>query len=99
MQQPDEPRYRLSIIAEIVQIHPDTIRRYERQGLIRSQRRDGERLFSERTLARIRRITSVTKLGVNLSGADIVCNLLERLEDLQEENQALRAQILHLLAE
>jgi MerR family transcriptional regulator/heat shock protein HspR len=99
MPEADEPQYRLSIVAEIVQIHPDTIRRYERQGLIRSQQRDGERLFSERTLARIRRITSITKLGVNLSGADVVCNLLERLEDLQAENQALRAQILHLLEE
>ena len=99
MNEPDEPQYRLSIIAEIVQIHPNTIRRYERLGLIRSHQRDGEKLFSERALARLRRIASVTSLGVNLAGAEVICNLLERLEETQQENQTLRAQIRHLLSE
>ena len=99
MQAPDEPRYRLTVVAQMLEIHPDTVRRYERQGLVRSHQLKGERLYSERALLRIRRIVSVTKLGVNLSGADVVCNLLERLDHLEQERDVLREQLRRLLNE
>jgi DNA-binding transcriptional MerR regulator len=81
----------------MLDLHPDTIRRYERQGLVRSDRLRRERLYSERTVVRLRRIVSATGLGVNLSGADVICNLLERLEDKEREVQALREQLQRLL--
>ena len=93
MQNPDQPQYRLAVVAEMVEVHPDTIRRYERQGLIRSHKQQGERLYTERALRRVQRIVSVTRLGVNLSGADVVCNLLERLELMEAEMEALRQQV------
>ena len=93
----DEPQYRLAIVAELVQVPPDTIRRYERQGLVHSQKHGGERLYSERSVVRIRRIVSVTGMGVNTQGADVVCNLLERLEQIQSERDALREQLRRLL--
>lgn len=95
----DEPYYRLEVVAQMLDLHPDTIRRYERQGLVRSARRRKERLYSERTLLRLKRIVSVTGLGVNLAGAEVVCNLLERLEAKDRELQAMREQLRRLLDE
>ena len=95
----DEPQYRLEVVAQILEIHPDTIRRYERQGLVRSARLRRERLYSERALLRLRRIVSMTGLGVNLPGAEVICNLLERLEDKEHEVQSLREQLHRLLEE
>ncbi len=85
--------YKLTVVAEMLEIHPDTIRRYERQGLVRSERG----LYSEAAVLRIRRVVTATSLGVNLAGAEMVANLLERIEHHQQEAEALREQIRRLL--
>lgn len=97
MPEPDEPHYRLSVVAELLQIHPDTVRRYERRGLIRPRLLQGEKVYTESCLVRMRRIGTVTELGVNLAGAEVVCNLLDRLEELHQEHEALREQLRRLL--
>lgn len=92
----DVPRYELKVVAEMVSIHPDTLRKYERRGLLGSGRQRGQP-YSERDVLRVRRIVSVTTLGINLAGADVVCNLLERAEEMQAEMDALRDQVRRLL--
>jgi MerR family transcriptional regulator/heat shock protein HspR len=93
VQTPDEPRYQITVVAEMLAIHPNLIRRYEREGLVRSYQSAGQKLYSERALTRLRRIVSVTSLGVNLPGADVVCNLLERLDQLKQEREVLEEQL------
>ncbi len=95
----DEPHYRLEVVAEMLDLRPDTIRRYERLGLVTSAKQRRQRLYSEQTVLRLRRIVSVTGLGVNLSGAEVICNLLERLEAKDREVEVLREQLRRLLAE
>lgn len=85
--------YKLTVVAEMLEIHPDTIRRYERQGLVQSERG----LYSEAAVLRIRRVVTATRLGVNLAGAEMVANLLERIEHHQAEAEALREQVRRLL--
>jgi MerR family transcriptional regulator/heat shock protein HspR len=99
MEAPDNPKYHITVVAEMLEITPARILRYERRGLVRSHERSGERLYSDRALTRLRRVLTVTELGVNLPGAEVVCNLLERLEDLQQEREALREQVRRLLTD
>jgi len=99
MSEPEEPYYRLCVLTELLQIHPDTVRRYERRGLIRSHLRGGEKVYTQACLTRLRRISTATQLGVNLAGAEVVLNLIERLEELHAERDALQEQLRRLLEE
>lgn len=87
-----EPVYMISIAAQLTGLHPQTVRLYERLGLIAPQRVNNKnRLYSEldiRRLLQIRRFTQ--ELGVNLAGVEIILGLLEKLEKMQAENEALR---------
>lgn len=88
-----EPRFTISIIAEMMEIHPQTLRLYERLGLIRPQRRGQIRMFSEADIERLRQIQRLKNdLGVNLAGIDVILKLLDRIEDLQDEVERVRAQ-------
>ncbi len=93
MPQPDEPHYQLTVVAAMLEVHPNKIRSYERRGLVQSHLREGARLYSERSVQRLRRILSATQMGVNLSGAEVVCNLLERIHRLEEDIEILREQL------
>ena len=86
--------YVISIAAQILQVHPQTLRLYEREGLIEPQRsRGGIRLYSEYDLARVQRIQRLTNdLGVNLAGAEVILHMHERLLELQQELAELRRQ-------
>jgi len=87
MFQDHEPCYIISVAAEMVGIHPQTLRHYERIGLIEPERSDGNiRLYSERDLERVRQIRRlIDDLGVNLAGVEVILNLTERIEELQVE--------------
>jgi len=87
-----EPCYIISVAAEMVGIHPQTLRHYERIGLIRPERSGGNiRLYSERDLERVRQIRRLIEdLGVNLAGVEIILNLTERIEQLQAEMNRMR---------
>lgn len=91
----DEPVYFISVAARLVDCHPQTLRTYERLGLINPQRSGRNvRLYSERDVERLRQIQRLTQeMGVNLAGVEVVLKLLDQMEGLQRENERLRDHI------
>jgi len=83
----DEPVYLISIVAKILEIHPQTLRQYERENLITPSRSGGRiRLYSQRDIDRIKMILRLTReLGVNLAGVDIVLRLKDHIESLEQD--------------
>jgi len=81
----DRPVYVISVAAELVEMHPQTLRMYERKGLIRPQRSSGRtRLYSERDIEILREIRRLTQeLGINLSGVEEIMRLREQLDAAQ----------------
>ena len=77
----DRPRYMISVAAELVGMHPQTLRIYEQKGLVRPQRTAGNtRLYSEADLERLRLIQRLTtELGLNLAGVETVLDLEDEL--------------------
>jgi MerR family transcriptional regulator/heat shock protein HspR len=101
----DRPRYMISVAAELVGMHPQTLRVYETKGLVRPRRTPGNtRLYSDTDLERLRLIQRLTgELGLNLAGVETVLKLedelgrlrdrLERLErEMREEIQRVHRQ-------
>mgnify|MGYP001160963717 FL=1 len=91
----DEPCYTISVVARLIGVHAQTLRYYEREGLIRPSRSNGNiRLYSNRDLARVREIkTWVTQLGLNLAGVATMTRLRSRVSELQSEVNELREQV------
>jgi MerR family transcriptional regulator/heat shock protein HspR len=79
--------YMISAVAEQYQIHPQTLRLYEREGLLRPSRSDGNtRLYTDEDLERLEVILQLTReLGVNLAGVEIILNMREKMEAMQRE--------------
>lgn len=77
----------ISAVAQRYNIHPQTLRLYEREGLLRPSRTDGNtRLYSDEDLERLETILTLTReLGVNLAGVEIILNLRARMEQMQQE--------------
>lgn len=92
---PDEPIFVISVAARLVDMHPQTLRYYERVGLLKPTRSSGKiRLYSPREIERLRKIARLTnELGVNLAGVEIIMDLTERLENLQREMQRREAEL------
>lgn len=92
----DEPIYVISVAARLVEMHPQTLRYYERAGLLKPERSTGKiRLYSQREIERLRKIARLTnELGVNLAGVEIIMDLTQRLEKLQEETHEREAQLI-----
>ncbi|MER3536376.1 MAG: MerR family transcriptional regulator, partial [Thermus sp.] len=86
----DRPVYVISVAAELVEMHPQTLRLYERKGLIKPRRSGGKtRLYSERDIERLREIRRLTQeLGVNLAGVEEIMRLRSELEALQARFEA-----------
>jgi MerR family transcriptional regulator/heat shock protein HspR len=88
-----EPVYVISVAAKMVEMHPQTLRLYERLGLLKPARQGSNRLYSDQDIARLRQIQRLTQdMGVNLAGVEIILNLLERIEELQDEVERVRQQ-------
>jgi MerR family transcriptional regulator/heat shock protein HspR len=88
-----EPVYVISIAAKMVDMHPQTLRLYERLGLLKPARQGLNRLYSEHDIARLRQIQRLTQdMGVNLAGVEIILKLLEQIEELQDELEQARQQ-------
>jgi len=83
----DEPVYLISIVAKILDIHPQTLRQYERENLVCPSRSGGRiRLYSQRDIDKIKLILRLTReLGVNLAGVDIILRLKVNVEEMEEE--------------
>lgn len=81
----DKPLYVISVAAELVDMHPQTLRLYERKGLIEPSRSSGKtRLYSQRNIEQLREIRRLTQeLGVNLAGVEEIIRLRYRLDQLQ----------------
>src|SRR5688500_4539797 len=79
--------FTISAVAEQFDIHPQTLRLYEREGLLKPSRSDGNtRLYTDADLERLEVILSLTRdLGVNLAGVEIILNMREKMDAMQRE--------------
>lgn len=79
--------YTISAVAELYEIHPQTLRLYEREGLLKPSRSVGNtRLYEDSDLERLEIILSLTRdLGVNLAGVEIILNMREKMDAMQRE--------------
>ena len=82
----DKPVFMISVVAEMLDIHPQTLRLYEREGLVVPKRTDGNtRLYSQDDIDKLRRVLSLTReLGVNLAGVEVILSMRQKMEQLQE---------------
>jgi MerR family transcriptional regulator, heat shock protein HspR len=86
-QDPDAPVFAISIAAALSGLHPQTLRQYDRLGLVSPSRSDGRnRLYSMRDVMRLREVTRLSAEGINLTG-------IMRILDLERENERLRQQL------
>lgn len=101
MSQRDEHEavYMISIAAKLCEVHPQTLRMYERVGLIRPQRVSRKnRMYSDADIERLRRIQHLTHdMGVNLAGVEVILRLLEQMEEMrrgmEEEMDRMREEM------
>ena len=79
--------YTISAVAELFDVHPQTLRLYEREGLLKPSRSEGNtRLYTDPDLERLEVILSLTRdLGVNLAGVEIILNMREKMDAMQHE--------------
>ena len=91
----ERPRYMISIAAELVGMHPQTLRIYESKGLVRPGRTPGgTRLYSEHDLERLRLVQRLTtELGLNLAGVETVLRLQDEMESLRARMARLEREV------
>jgi MerR family transcriptional regulator/heat shock protein HspR len=91
----DRPRYMISVAADLVGMHPQTLRMYEQKGLVRPQRTSGNtRLYSEVDLDRLRMIQRLTtELGLNLAGVEMVIQLEDQMNRMQRQMQRMEHEL------
>ncbi len=82
-----EPVYLISAVSKILAIHPQTLRQYEREGLVSPSRTNGKiRLYSQQDIDHIKYVLTLTrKLGINLAGVDLVLQLNKKVSSLEDE--------------
>jgi MerR family transcriptional regulator/heat shock protein HspR len=95
METSDRPIYMISVAAELVGMHPQTLRMYETKGLVRPQRTPGgTRLYSEADVERLRIIQRLTsELGLNLAGVELVLRLEDELRKAHAQVERLQRQL------
>jgi MerR family transcriptional regulator/heat shock protein HspR len=96
----DRPRYMISVAADLVGMHPQTLRIYEQKGLVQPKRTAGNtRLYSEADLERLRLINQLTQeLGLNLAGVEHVIRLEEQLRRMQQRMARLEREMREQIA-
>ncbi|MDP2726807.1 MAG: MerR family transcriptional regulator [Dehalococcoidia bacterium] len=94
----EEGRYVISIVARVLGVHAQTLRYYERVGLIQPARGRGSiRLYSIRDIEKLRQVQRLMDdLGVNLAGAEVILRMKEHLQELEQEMEELRREVLRL---
>ncbi len=90
-----EPVYLISMVSEILEIHPQTLRQYEREGLISPSRTNGRiRLYSQKDIDNIKTVLNLTrKFGVNLAGVDIILQQNIKIKKLEEKISILNCKL------
>jgi MerR family transcriptional regulator/heat shock protein HspR len=80
------PKYPISVVAEMVGVHPQTLRLYEREGLVKPKRTSRQtRLYSEADIERLKSIINLTQdMGVNLAGVELILRMREQMEEMQK---------------
>lgn len=96
--QADEPLYVISVVARLLGMHQQTLRYYERTGIITPSRSRGNvRLYSEQDVARLRQIKRLMDdLGVNLAGAEVILRMRDRIEQMEAHIRELEEEIARL---
>ena len=91
----DEPVYMISVVAKVLEVHPQTLRQYEREGLVDPARSDGRvRLYSQRNIDEIKTILRLTRdLGVNLAGVDVALKLKRQIAAMECEIEELKKRL------
>ena len=91
----EEPIYVISVAARIVGMHAQTLRQYERVGLVEPKRSRGNiRLYSQADVARLRQVQRlINDLGVNLAGVEVILRMTERMRAMEQELEELRAEL------
>ena len=91
----NEPVFLISAVAEILDIHPQTLRQYEREGLINPSRTNGKiRLYSQKDIDHIKYVLTLTRqLGINLAGVDLILQLDEKIKNLNKEIKVYKTKI------
>jgi MerR family transcriptional regulator/heat shock protein HspR len=86
-----KPLYMIGVVAEMLKVHPQTLRFYEKKGLVRPGRTEGQtRMYSEEDLEEIARLLRLTRdLGVNLAGVEIILKMRRRMIDMQRQIEDL----------
>src|SRR5919199_5023224 len=96
----DRALYVISVAAELAGVHPQTLRIYERKGLVEPQRTIGRsRRYSDRDIRRLQRIQELTNEGVSLAGVKRIIALEDELEEAKDEIEQLQGQIADLRRE
>ena len=97
----NEPFYMISIVARMYDIHPQTLRLYEKHGLLAPSRTDGNtRLYSQKDLERLELILNLARdLGVNLAGIEVILNMRKKMEQMQQEINQLAGALQKIILE
>lgn len=90
-----KPLYMIGVVAEMLKVHPQTLRFYEKKGLVRPGRTEGQtRMYSEEDLEDIARLLRLTRdLGVNLAGVEIILKMRRRMLEMQRQIEDLLAYV------
>lgn len=88
----NEPLFVISVAARLVEMHPQTLRKYEREGLIAPSRTQGNlRLYSDRDIERLRQVKYLVEdRGLNLAGVQLALDLTRRVREMRERTDSLR---------
>ena len=91
----DDPVFHISVVARMVGVHQQTLRSYERMGLLQPHRTAGNRrLYSQQDIERLRQVVRLVEdLGVNLAGVDVILRMARQIEELHVELEEARAEI------
>jgi len=97
----NEPYYMISVVAKMYNVHPQTLRLYEKHGLLTPSRTEGNtRLYSKKDLERLEIILNLARdLGVNLAGIEIILNMREKMEQMQKEINQLTLALQKIILE
>ena len=94
MEDKDRPLYMISVAAELAGVHPQTLRIYEQKGLVSPQRTRGNtRMYSQADIERLQLINELTDEGINLAGVIRILDLKGRLDERDDERDALHRRV------
>jgi MerR family transcriptional regulator/heat shock protein HspR len=91
MEDKRRPKYSISVVAEMFEVHPQTLRLYEREGLIKPQRTErNTRMFCDDDVERLKSILNLTQeMGVNLAGVELILRMREQMDHMRDSMEHL----------